>query len=32
MKKIVSLILVIIIAFNCVGCNLLEPMTEEELA
>lgn len=31
MKKIISLILVIIILFNCVGCDLFEPMTEEEI-
>ena len=31
MKKIISLILVIaIILFSCVGCDLFEPMTEEE--
>jgi hypothetical protein len=28
MKKIISLILVIIILFNCVGCDLFEPMEE----
>lgn len=32
MKKIISLILVMIIVFSCVGCDLFEPMTEEELA
>ena len=33
MKKIVSLILVItIMLFTCAGCDLFEPMTEEELA
>ena len=32
MKKLISLMLIIIILFVCVGCDLFEPLTEEELA